>query len=97
QKILLFLIANALGFLSVGICFWLGVLTHVIDLSDPAFDAKAFQTHFVTGTILTWAVCAVLSLGWFFFRKGKLRFVFLLAPAIAPLIYGLSTLYRLSL
>jgi hypothetical protein len=91
DKILLFLLANTLGFLSVGLCFGIGVLTHAIDLSDPAFDPHVFYTKFVTGTIMTWLVCAVFSVLWFFL-KGRIALLFLWMPVVIPFVYGLSVL-----
>jgi hypothetical protein len=91
RRILLFLITNTLGFLGVGICFYIGILTHTLDLSDPSFDAASFKSRFIMGTMTAWLICAVLSFGWFF-MKGRLRFVFLWAPALVPIIYGLSVL-----
>lgn len=91
-KIVTFLLVNALGFFSVGILYVLGKLTGAISPNDPAFDAAAFQHLFLTGTMMTWLVCAFFSLA-YFFLKGKSRLVFLWTPVIVPLAYGLSVLF----
>lgn len=94
KKILIFIAINAFGFFSVGICFALGTLTGLINGSELTLNTIEFQKWFFTGTILTWLVCAVFSLSYFFIRS-KLRFLFLWAPVFIPFGYGLSILVLL--
>lgn len=92
SKIAAFISANLIGFFSAALCYAVGLQTGAINPADPAFDAQAFQTVFMGGTMMTWAACAVLSTA-YLFMDGKMRFVFLLAPAIVPLTYGLSVVF----
>jgi hypothetical protein len=91
-KIVVFFLVNALGFFSPGVLYVLGKLTGAISPDDPAFDAVAFQQWFLTGTMMTWIVCALFSLS-YFFLKGKAKLFFLWAPAVVPYVYGLSVLF----
>lgn len=91
-KIVLFLLANGIGFMSVALCVL--VMTKSGALTGSDINPQAFKLHFVAATYLTWAACALFSIA-YFFLKGKERFLFLLAPAIIPLIYGLYVLSRL--
>lgn len=93
SKFFLFVIANAIGFVSASVCYVIGVKSGVITVANPNFDGPHLQT-FLGSIMMTWAVCAVFSLGYFFFRD-RLRFLFLLAPALMPLAYGLSVLVLL--
>lgn len=92
-QIVIFLLANALGFLSVFFCYFIGAKSGVLAPSDSNFDHAAFKT-FLTGTMLTWLACAVFSLA-YFFLKGKERLFFLWAPVVIPMGYGLYVLSRL--
>jgi hypothetical protein len=92
QKLIYFILANAIGFFSVPLCYYIGLSTGALSPSDPNLDINAFRTWFLGGTMLTWMVCCLFSFAYFFFA-GKMRLVFLLAPAIAPVAYGLSVLY----
>jgi hypothetical protein len=92
SKIILFLLSNVVGFMSVALCVL--VMTKSGALTNAEIDPRSFQLHFVAATYLTWAACALFSVAYFFI-KGKERFLFLLAPAIVPLVYGLYVLSRL--
>lgn len=91
-KFIAFLICNAVGFFSTAICFAIGIYTGLISPDDATFDMASFERWFMTGVMVTWAICAVFSLAYFFIQ-GKMRFVFLLAPALVPLAYGLSVVF----
>ncbi|MCC7304740.1 MAG: hypothetical protein IT558_00610 [Alphaproteobacteria bacterium] len=90
-RILSFLLANIIGFFSVALCYLIGQRTGAISMDHPSFDAAQFKTVFMGGIMLTWAVCALFSLASLFVR-GKMRFVFLLAPIVVPLAYGFAVL-----
>ena len=90
-NILAFLIANGVGFLSAPVLYNIAVISGLLSPDQIADNPAAFQSSFFTGTIITWLVCAVASLGWFVL-KGKLRFLFLLLPAVVPAIYGFNVL-----
>jgi hypothetical protein len=95
-KIAIFLIVNTIGFSAVPFCYILGVRSGALDISDPNFDVAVFQTRFLHSTYLTWTVCAVFSLA-FFFLKGKEKYLFLALPVIVPMAYGLSVIFALPL
>jgi fluoride ion exporter CrcB/FEX len=92
KKIFAFLLANVVGFFSVGICYMIGLYAEEIEANSPNFNAEHFEEKFLTGTILVWAVCAALSLA-YFFLEGKKGWVFLALPAILPLCYGLFVIF----
>ncbi len=94
SKIAVFLLINLLGFMAVPVCYHIGVYAGLVSTENPNFDPAAFKGYFLTGTYLTWAVCALFSLS-YFFLKGKERLAFLWAPVVVPMAYGLSSLVRL--
>lgn len=91
-KILAFLTINIAGFMSVPLCFI--VVTKLGLLAVPREDVEldAFKTQFMHGTYMTWLVCAVFSVA-YFFLKGKERLFFLWAPLVVPVAYGLYVLF----
>ncbi|MGQ0527905.1 MAG: hypothetical protein ACT4OY_07775 [Alphaproteobacteria bacterium] len=91
QKIALFVLINALGFLSPSFCYYIGITTGAIAPSSPDFDISTFRLWFFPGITMTWAVCALFSLAFFFIRDNG-RWLFLLAPLVIPVLYGLSVL-----
>ena len=94
--ILLFLFANLLGFSAAAISYNLAVMSGTLDPSLPeTIGTDALRNDFFQGTMITWAVCAVFSLG-FFFAKGKERYLFICVPAIVPMIYGFNVLNGLA-
>lgn len=88
-----FAAANAIGFVSAPICYIIALRAGAIAPDSETFNAAAFDKLFITGIMLVWLFCAVLSLGSFFVRGPRLRALLLLAPAVAPLAYGLSVLF----
>jgi hypothetical protein len=89
--ILLFILANAIGFMSTSITYHASVLSGRFPTEIIETDPAAFNSAFFTGTMLTWICCAVVSFG-FFTIRSKWRFLFLLIPALLPIAYGLSVL-----
>jgi hypothetical protein len=92
KKIGAFLLANAVGFFSVGICYFIGMHTEQIQSGAADFNPAHFEQRFLVGTILLWIVCALLSCLYFLIESDK-RLVFLWAPAILPLAYGLAVVF----
>jgi hypothetical protein len=88
SDILAFVFANLLGFFAAPACYHIGVFAGVITAANPAFNVQTF----FSAIIITWLICAVFSLGFFFF-EGKTRLPFLLAPALIPMAYGLKLLF----
>ncbi|MBL4804127.1 MAG: hypothetical protein JKY71_04615 [Alphaproteobacteria bacterium] len=94
--IILFIFANLLGFSSTAISYNFAYLSGLIDTAFPeTIGEDVLYNDFFLGTIITWAVCAVFSLG-FFFAKGKERYLFLCVPVIVPMIYGFNVLNGLA-
>ena len=91
SKILVFLLVNTLGFCSVALCYYLGQMSGAFSVNDPGFDAASFKHDFLVGTLLTWLACAAFSFSYFFI-KSKARLLFLWAPVVVPVAYGLSVL-----
>lgn len=84
-------VVNAAGFMSVPFCFLIGTKLGLLQLADSDIDLEALKTHFMHGTYMTWLACAVFSPA-YLFLKGNERFVFLLAPVVVPVSYGLYVL-----
>lgn len=95
RNIVLFLLANGLGFMAAPIAYNVALLSGALSLETLESNAATLQINFFTTTAITWIFCALFSLG-FFLVKSKLRLIFLLFPALLPLLYGLSILAGLS-
>ncbi len=88
---LLFLFANLAGFTGAPLAYNVAVLSGWFSPATIETDPAAFQASFFSGTTITWALCAIFSLG-FFMIHSKMRMLFLLIPVLVPLAYGLSVL-----
>jgi hypothetical protein len=95
KDILLFLLANGIGFFSTGIAYHLAIAANLFIPTAEIVQSTAFKDHFLVATILVSLGCALLSIGYFFYRE-KGRGLILLVPAVLPVFYGLSVLIRLS-
>ncbi|MGB4107884.1 MAG: hypothetical protein WBK55_08830 [Alphaproteobacteria bacterium] len=93
-KIAALLIVIAAGFMTVPLCFILGTKLGLLQLADSDLDLYALKTHFMQGTYMTWLACAVFSPA-YLFLKGNERFLFLWAPLVVPMGYGLYVLFSL--
>jgi hypothetical protein len=91
RRLLAFISANAIGFFSPMFCYYVATITKMHSVSDPGFNAEEFRSWFLGGIMMTWLICAIFSLG-YFFADGKSRVIFLLAPILVPVIYGFSVL-----
>ncbi|MBP7722649.1 MAG: hypothetical protein KA155_08950 [Alphaproteobacteria bacterium] len=92
SKILAFLVVNAAGFMSVPLCFITVTKLGLLTMPREDVELDAFKTQFMHGTYMTWLVCAVFSVAYFFI-KGKERLLFLWAPLVVPVSYGLYVLF----
>ena len=89
---ILFILSNLLGFSAAPISYNVAVMSGRIDPSLPeTIGLDVLRYDFFQGTMITWLVCAIFSVG-FFFVKGKERYLFLCVPAIVPMLYGFSVL-----
>jgi hypothetical protein len=95
RNVILFLIANLLGFLGAPIAYHLSISLDIFKPSDELINSGALNALFFRDTMMVWTGCAVLSLG-IFFIKDKNKMLLLLLPALLPLFYGFSVLVRLS-
>ncbi|MCC6598726.1 MAG: DUF4179 domain-containing protein [Alphaproteobacteria bacterium] len=86
----LFLLANAIGFSSPTLAYYTASLTGFFVPGDTG-GHQILLHEFYQGTLMTWMVCALFSLG-FFFVRGPLRYIFLLVSAFIPFAYGFSVL-----
>lgn len=94
--LLLFVFANLLGFSATAISYNFAYMSGLIDTSFPeTVGVEILYNDFFQGTMITWVVCAIFSLG-FFFAKGKERYLFLCVPAIVPMLYGFNVLNGLA-
>ena len=92
---LLFLLANLAGFMGPPLAYNAAIFSGWFSPAAIETDPATFQASFFSGTTITWALCAIFSLG-FFMMHSKMRMLFLLVPALAPLAYGLSVLNELA-
>lgn len=90
KKIALFVFANILGFSVPTLLFLGGVTLNLFPADDPQ-AAAVVQNELFHGSIITWMVCAVFSVS-YFFLKGRAGLMFLWAPVVLPLLYGLKVL-----
>lgn len=88
-KIPSLLLANVIGFFAAGICFNVGQLGGLIS-SEPLTELD--PNAYITNIMVIWAVCAAFSVAYFFFKE-KIGYIFLLAPAFIPYLYGFSALF----
>ena len=95
KDILLFLLANTVGFFGTGIAYHLAVSTNLFVPTEEIIQSGVIKDHFLTATMFVWLGCALLSIGYFFYKE-KGRGLILLVPALLPIFYGLSVLIRLS-
>lgn len=91
RDILIFVLANLIGFYSAPISYNFAALIGIFSPETIQENAPAFNQAFFSGTVMTWVVCAFISLG-FFFAEGKMRKVLIAMPIVVPLIYGFSVL-----
>ncbi len=93
---ILFLLANALGFSAASISYNLAVISGRLDPAIPEqIGIEVLRNDFFQGTMITWLMCCLFSVG-FFFAKGKERYLFLCVPAIIPMVYGFNVLNGLA-
>ena len=90
KKALLFLTVNFLGFSVPAVYFYIGIYTGILPTDDQAAMTLVQQRLFF-GSTVTWLICAVFSVA-YFFLKGKAGLMFLWAAFIIPMLYGLSVL-----
>ncbi len=90
KKALLFIGVNFLGFSVPTIYFYVGIFTGVFATDDQTAITLAQQELFF-GSTITWLICALFSLS-YFFLKGKAGLMFLWAAFVIPMLYGLSVL-----
>jgi hypothetical protein len=95
KDVLLFVLANAIGFFAAGIAYNFSVLSGLVPDQEKLVNTGLLQDQFFRNTMLVWLGCLLLSFG-FFFYKEKGRSLILLLPALLPILYGLSVLMRLS-
>jgi hypothetical protein len=95
KDILFFLLANCIGFFSTGIAYHLAIGIGVFVPTDALIQSDVLKDHFFGTTPFVWLGCALLSIGYFFYKE-KGRGLILLVPAVLPVFYGLSVLIRLS-
>ena len=91
RDILTFVITNSIGFFAAPIIYHLAIMVGIFSPAMVESNTGAFQSSFFSGTLMTWAVCALISIS-FFFIDGKLRALIMALPILVPLIYGFNVL-----
>lgn len=90
--IALITVTNLIGFLSVPICFFSLMMIGVVNEDFFASVSQITFEDWSIGILLVWLACLVFSLI-ALFMKQKERIILMIAPAIIPIIYGLSVLF----
>ena len=86
MALIIFLIVNILGFLSVAAIASLSIYNNWIpELPPELFDQ--FRLYFLGGTLVVWIVSGCISVG-YLLLKTKIRLLFLLLPIIVPIGYA---------
>ena len=93
RDIFIFVLINIIGFFAAPIIYHSTGFTGLFSPAMVEENIGAFQSSFFVGTMITWAVCAVMSIG-FFFIDGKFRNVLIALPIVVPFIYGLNVLLK---
>lgn len=84
-KVLAFLAVNIVGSWTAATLFYVFLLTGFVDIeANPAFSH-----WFLLNVMLTWMVCAMFSIS-FFFLSGPWKYFFLAAPVLVPGLTGLA-------
>mgnify|MGYP001026888215 CR=1 FL=1 len=92
MRIFIFLIVNAIGFLSAGAMIVYALHNTNITRLPPELRTEVWP-YLESGTMLVWILGGVLSIAYLFI-KNNARLLFLFLPIVLPLIY---TLYILNL
>lgn len=96
NDVLLLLLVNFLGFSSVLPTFMIGTYKlGLVDVEVPDFNELLLVQTYTLYCYITFIICAVFSLS-FLFLRDRMRFAFLAAPLVVPVIYGLAFLARYS-
>ncbi len=90
------LCANATGFFVPVLLYPLGIFLKVIEFDTENTNPLLLQLAFLQAVNMTWLVCAFFSLA-FLMIQDKIRWVFIIAPVLIPLLYGTMTLFKLQL
>lgn len=89
-KILLFGIVNAAGFTALPILANVAIMLNMHPKFSSAIEQEHFKFYFFGIGTWVWIAAAVLSLGYFFAKSAETRFLLILAPLFAPIIYGVG-------
>lgn len=92
RDVFLFVLANGIGFSGSALAYHAAVLSGIY-VPDETGVHQVLLHGFYQGTMMTWMICALFSLG-FFFVRSPVRYVFLMASALLPFAYGLSILWQ---
>lgn len=94
RDIVLFVLANGAGFSGAALAYHAAVVTGLFVPGETGAH-RVLMHQFYQGTMMTWMICALFSLC-FFFIRGNARFFFLLASALLPFSYGMAILVTAS-
>lgn len=93
--ILIALTANLIGFFSVPICFYSLYALGLVSADHFSQQGQMSFTEWASPILIVWIICAVFSVvGLWTQQKG--RYLLIAAPAIVPVLYGLTTVFLLS-
>lgn len=88
-KIILFLLVNIGGYNVIHLMTWIAVTLGVFPELPPGQDIEDFKSLLFEGGFIVWAVCALVSAGYFVVPHRELRTWLILAPMWGTFLYGL--------
>lgn len=102
KKLILFFGSNIIGFFLPTLLYYLTLKLRLVDFEAEGFDITGFY-YDLSGDvplptmifipIITWVICAIFSFAYFFVSK-KWQRLFLIAPAILPLLHSIIILVQ---
>lgn len=90
-EIMLIILTNFIGFLSVPICFYTLWALGIVSEDFFATQSQISFQNWAAGILGVWAVCLLFSLAALMIKQ-KERIILMVAPAIIPIVYGFSIL-----
>ena len=91
-KILLFLLVNFGGYNMIGLTVWITRTLGIFPDVPAGPDREEFFFYLYDGGFVAWAVCALVSIGYFIVPHRELRTWLILAPMYGTFIYGVGTM-----
>ena len=86
-KIILFLLVNFGGYNVITLTVWITRQIGIYPALPPGIDFEEFNFLLYEGGFLVWALCALVSIGYFIVPHKELRTWLILAPLYGTFLY----------